>query len=130
MHVSTPGVAFADGRGEIIDLLQDQEIHAATLVTFRKGAVRGNHYHRDTTQWNYVLSGRLIVRFALPAEEVRDTVLETGQLVMIAPQERHAFLALEDATLAVFTKGPRGGKEYESDTFRVDPPLIPHNEET
>ena len=124
MWVRKPEVSFADARGEIIDLLANEDIHAVTIVTFRKGAVRGNHYHQQTTQWNYVLSGRLELHAELPQEERRKVVLDPGDLAMIAAGERHAFVALDETTLAVFTRGPRGGKEYESDTFRIDPPLV------
>jgi hypothetical protein len=35
------------------------------------------------------------------------------------PNERHAWIAIEDSLVVVMTRGPRGGKEYESDTFRL-----------
>jgi quercetin dioxygenase-like cupin family protein len=123
MLMQRPSISFADERGEIIDLIEDEQINAVTVVTFRKGAIRGNHYHRQTTQWNYVISGRLILRSESPSGERQDTILTPGDLALIEPDERHALVALEETTLAVFTRGPRGGKEYESDTFRVDPPL-------
>jgi hypothetical protein len=31
---------------------------------------------------------------------------------------------MENSEVMVFTKGPRGGKEYESDTFRLGVPLV------
>ena len=124
MNVTKPQASFSDDRGDIIDLLEGEDINAVTLVTFRAGAVRGNHYHRETTQWNYVLSGRISLSSMLPPGERREVVLEPGDLVTIAPNERHAFVALEPASMAVFTRGPRGGKEYETDTYRVEPPLV------
>jgi quercetin dioxygenase-like cupin family protein len=48
-----------------------------------------------------------------------------GDLVATGPNERHALQGIEESTLMVFTRGPRGGKEYESDTFRLEVPLIP-----
>jgi len=38
--------------------------------------------------------------------------------------EAHALQALEDTTMVVMTRGPRGGREYESDTFRLSELLI------
>jgi hypothetical protein len=38
--------------------------------------------------------------------------------------DAHAIEALEDTTMVVMTRGPRGGREYESDTFRLAEPLI------
>jgi quercetin dioxygenase-like cupin family protein len=124
MEVYRPEVSFSDMRGEIIDLLEGEEINAVTIVTFRAGAVRGNHYHRETTQWNYVLAGRISVACVLPSGDRSDVVLDPGHLIVIGPDEQHAFIALEEATMAVFTKGPRGGKEYETDTYRLETPLI------
>jgi hypothetical protein len=39
------------------------------------------------------------------------------------PQEGHAFEALEDTTFLVLTRGPRGGENYEDDTFRLETSL-------
>jgi dTDP-4-dehydrorhamnose 3,5-epimerase-like enzyme len=50
--------AHTDARGTITDLISDDEINAVTLITFAKGAVRANHYHERTVQWNYVISAK------------------------------------------------------------------------
>jgi hypothetical protein len=60
----------------------------------------------------------------MPDEQPSEVVLETGDLIVNVPLERHAFEALEDSTMLVLTRGPRGGDNYESDTFRLDVPLI------
>lgn len=116
--------AFSDERGQIIDLLDHEEINAVTVVTFRKGAVRGNHHHRETKQWNYLVSGKLMIRTRTPGGETAEAVMLPNDFYLASPGESHALLALEDSTLMVFTKGPRGGKEYETDTFRDGEPLI------
>ena len=46
---------FKDKRGEIIDIIENEKINSVTIITFSKGAIRGNHYHKKTIQWNYVL---------------------------------------------------------------------------
>ena len=43
---------------------------------------------------------------------------------MTDKNEAHAVKALTDSTFLVFTQGPRGGTEYENDTFRLNVPLI------
>ena len=115
--------AFKDARGEITDLLENENINAITRITFRKGAVRANHYHKQTTQWNYVVSGSIKLVSQEPGEPVVETVMLPGDFVVTGPNVSHALVGLEDADLLVFTKGPRGGKEYESDTFRLETPL-------
>lgn len=115
--------AHEDDRGHIIDLLENETINAVTLVTFRSGAVRGNHYHKHTIQWNYLMSGSIRLLTQTGDDPVVETVMRPGDFLVTAANERHALVALEDSELMVFTKGPRGGKEYESDTYRLDVPL-------
>ena len=50
-----------DKRGLITDLLEKKMINTVTLITQKKGTVRGNHYHKKTIQWNYLLSGKIEV---------------------------------------------------------------------
>lgn len=115
--------AFSDHRGQIIDLLENENINAVTVITFTKGAVRANHYHKQTTQWNYLMSGSIKLLSQVPGEPVVETVMQPGDFVVTGPNVSHALVALEDSSLMVFTRGPRGGKEYESDTFRLETPL-------
>ncbi len=117
-------VTVKDDRGLIIDLVQDESINAVTVVTFKKGAIRANHYHKHTTQWNYVMKGKIFLVSQMPGGERIETTLSQGDLAVIGPDERHALVGAEDSELMVFTKGPRGGKEYETDTYRMDEPLV------
>ena len=93
-------------------------------MTFKKGAVRGNHFHKETTQWNYVVSGSIKLVTQSPGGEVVESTMRPGDLAATLPNVRHTLVGLEDAVVFVFTKGPRGGKEYESDTFRLETPLV------
>ena len=124
MEIINRQVSFRDDRGVIIDLLENESINAVTVVTFEKGAVRGNHFHKHTTQWNYVMEGRVRLVSQLPGEAKREVIMGPGDFVATVPDERHALQGLESSRLMVFTKGPRGGKEYETDTYRLDVPLI------
>lgn len=110
--------AALDARGSITDILQDTEIHHATVIESCRGAVRGNHYHLRTVQYVYLLRGRLLVRWRMPGCPVQSMELVPGDLIAHPPQERHAVEALEDSTFLVLTEGPRGGDHYESDTYR------------
>jgi quercetin dioxygenase-like cupin family protein len=117
-------VSFEDMRGQIVDLIQNEDINAVTLITFIKGAVRGNHYHKATIQWNYLITGKIQIISRIPNKKTIELTLLPGDLVRIDADERHALKALEESLLLVMTKGPRGGKEYEVDTFRLEKPLI------
>ena len=52
-------ISYKDKRGLIADLLEKQNINAITFITQKKGSIRGNHFHKNTIQWNYVLKGKL-----------------------------------------------------------------------
>jgi len=113
-----------DDRGVIRDLLT-QPLDAVTEIFTRAGAVRGNHKHRETTQWTYIVSGRMQVAQRFPQQGIRSTTEHgPGELICDWPGVEHAWKALEDTRVLVFTRGPRSGEGYETDTCRLKVPLL------
>ena len=53
---------FKDNRGEIIDIFQGIKFEHATIVTFKKGAVRGNHFHKKSIQFSLIIDGEFLSR--------------------------------------------------------------------
>ena len=123
MRVIRVKPAVADRRGTITDVLDGTRVECVTLVTTKKGAVRGNHYHKKTTQYTYVLEGRFRLFTQRVGRPVQSRVVKAGELVVTPPLERHAFVALEDSLLIACAHGPRAGRSYESDTYRLDVPI-------
>lgn len=123
MNLIIPKCNFSDERGEITDILTHELIDAVTMISSVKGTVRANHYHKDTTQWNYVLEGSVEIITQMKEGPVQKNVLSKGAMACTLPMESHAIVALEDSLLLIFTKGPRNGEDYESDTFRLLDPL-------
>lgn len=119
--------AFTDARGAITDLIADDTINAVTLITFTAGAVRANHYHERTVQWNYIVSGEVLLATQVPGGERVERVLRKGEFAVTREHERHALKALTEAEVLILTKGPRAGSQYENDTFRLTEPLIAPN---
>ncbi len=117
-------INFRDRRGVIIDLLEKKNINAITFISQKKNKVRGNHYHKKTIQWNYLLKGKITIYSKLKNKKKKSVVLKVGDLVVTSKNEQHAIKANKDSEFLVFTQGPRGGKEYENDTFRLDKPLV------
>ena len=113
-----------DSRGVIIDLLEKKKINAITFITQKKGKVRGNHFHKKTIQWNYLIKGKIKLIGQKKNKRVREIILSKGDLVVTSSNESHAIKAIKYSEYLVFTQGPRGGKEYENDTFRLTKPLI------
>ena len=104
MHRLSLGVSYEDKRGKIKDLIVS-EIDSVTHITFNPGAIRGNHIHKDTTQWVYIVSGK-VEGFAKLNERVVSEIFSAGDFFVSYPNEAHAFRALEPCEILVFTKGP------------------------
>ena len=68
---------FKDNRGKIIDVFVNSPKEHCLIVTFTKGAVRGNHYHKKSTQFSFVLNGKLDFYFA----KIDICNLQVGQVV-------------------------------------------------
>tara|TARA_Y100000996_G_scaffold398078_1_gene365781 strand:+ start:358 stop:750 length:393 start_codon:yes stop_codon:yes gene_type:complete len=116
--------SFKDNRGEITDILENEKINSITIITFKKGAIRGNHFHKKTTQWNYVLDGEIIY-YSQEKNKKNKVKMVAGDLSVSYPFQKHAFKGLKKSRVLVLTKGPRAGKDYEIDTYRLkNEPLI------
>jgi oxalate decarboxylase/phosphoglucose isomerase-like protein (cupin superfamily) len=124
MNIRKVTPAHHDARGTISDVLEDETIEHVSIITSASGAVRGNHYHKLTSQWLYILEGRLKVATREPNGEVRTATVEMGDVVSTGPMEEHATVALEPTTMLVLTRGPRGGRDYETDTYRLETPIL------
>ena len=123
MEINRVKPSFKDGRGIIQDILINEPIEHITVITSKRDVTRGNHYHKKTIQWVYVHSGKLKSLTQKENENVVSHILEPGDLIKTEVLEKHALKMLEDSIFYVFTKGPRGGDNYEDDTYRLDKPL-------
>jgi quercetin dioxygenase-like cupin family protein len=118
-HVINEVVSFSDERGVIVDVLTDESVEHVNYITMAKGSVRGNHYHKQSIHYNYVLHGRIRFIRKMPYGPVREQCAGEGDLIFTGMNERHALQALANSEIMVFTRGPRGGRNYESDTFHL-----------
>ena len=95
---------FEDARGQIIDILENEPIEYVTIISSKKGMVRGNHYHKESVQYTYVLKGSLKIVSQMPGQEVETTIIKPGDLVFTPPLERHTLVAQEDSEFLVLTR--------------------------
>lgn len=127
MKIRSITPAFEDERGSIADVFyQDVIEHVATIHTKAAGRViRGNHYHKLTTQHILVTRGTLKYWYQPldKTEPIQWIEVPENYLVSTPPLEVHALEILAPNQFIVFSVGLRGGKDYELDTFRVEPIL-------
>ena len=113
--------ATTDDRGRISDIFYKAEIeHVGIIESVKAGLIRGNHYHKQTTQHIFVTKGalRYWYRPVDGHEPVKSVVVQEYELVSTPSMEVHALEILEPNQFIVFSSGLRGGKDYEADTFR------------
>ena len=67
---------FVDDRGEITDIAENVPFNSLTLITSSKGAVRGNHYHKRTTQYTYIIEGTCRYYSQKPGAPVEQTIAQ------------------------------------------------------
>ncbi len=103
-----------------MDILEGVPIKHVGLVTFTKGVVRGNHYHKKQTQYTYLLEGeiKLVTRKA-SGGKVTTTITKPGDFISIPPGFVHAYVAIKKSSIVVLTNFSRSIKKYEDDTFRI-----------
>jgi dTDP-4-dehydrorhamnose 3,5-epimerase len=113
---------FKDKRGLIADIIYNTSINHIAYLTTKNNGIRGNHYHKKTIQYTFVLEGRIRYYFKKKlAKKVSILNLKKGDLIKSNANEIHAFKTLsKKSVMLALTAGVRGGKDYEKDTFRVD----------
>lgn len=114
-------VATSDYRGQIADVFYKAQIeHVAVIESTRAGVIRGNHYHRQTTQHIFITKGSLRYWYQPVdlSQPVSSVVITEYDMVSTPPMEVHALEILEPNQFIVFSNGLRGGEDYEADTFR------------
>jgi len=115
--------SHSDERGTIVDLFYNENIHHVARVTSKPGVIRGNHYHKETTQHMLMTQGSLEYWYKPvdSTEPAKMVIALVGDLISTGPNEIHALKIGSDGNqFIVFSEGVRGGKDYESDTYRVD----------
>jgi quercetin dioxygenase-like cupin family protein len=123
MKVSLQKINFRDARGTISDILDDVPVNAVTIITSKKGVARGNHFHKKTVQYTYIVSGRVKYLSRKGKGKVRSAILRAGGLAISPPGEAHTVVALADTVFLSISHGPRHGLNYEADTYRLPVPL-------
>ena len=117
-------IAFEDDRGTITDIFTSEPHEPCTIIFTKKGGIRGNHYHKVTRQYDFLVSGKFAVYSKKQNEVgVRKTLWRSNELIAWEFGEAHEFVALEDSVFITFADGARGGGGFEDDTFRLDTPL-------
>ncbi|MGB0696321.1 MAG: cupin domain-containing protein [Rhodospirillaceae bacterium] len=92
-----PYMTRGDDRGQMTGITQDLW-HEANFVESKAGIARGRHYHKDTEELFYIISGHIKVETIRMADGHRaETTLTDGDILLIEPGEWHLFTTLTDS---------------------------------
>ena len=118
---STGLEVHTDERGTIADVFFGTNINHVAIIVSRAGAIRGNHYHLETIQSILITKGTLEYWYATLDNPTASkmVIAKVGDVVTSGNSEIHTMRMLEDTEFIAFTRGKRGGSDYESDTYRV-----------
>jgi dTDP-4-dehydrorhamnose 3,5-epimerase-like enzyme len=111
-----------DERGEILNLI-DAPFMSAAVIRSKKGAIRGNHYHKTDYHYCWLQRGGMVYlhRPVGANEPPGRWTIKPGQLFYTPPMYEHAMHFTEDSILLVFARNNREMPNYEADTVRVLP---------
>lgn len=127
--IELPLEYFEDERGKIADIFFKKNIDHVAIIHSEPNIMRGNHYHKQSTQHMLITKGSLEY-WHKPVgsdEPPKMKLMEVGDLVSTPPYELHTLIIRDDGNeFIVFSEGVRGGSDYESDTFRV-PCFVPED---
>lgn len=107
-----------------MDIFVKEPYEHCVIVYSNKGSVRGNHFHQYSVQMDFMLFGRMMVYSRKQgSKKIEKFVVSQNDVTHWDKGEAHEFIALEKCAFLSFVNGPRGGQNYESDTYRLKIPL-------
>ncbi|MCC7357354.1 cupin domain-containing protein [Candidatus Uhrbacteria bacterium] len=126
MKIIETKVIFHDGRGDIRDVISDTPISTITHMTCEPGSVRGNHWHKATTHYDYILKGSFELYIKTSDGRTEKTIIKAGDVVFSPPGEARAFKALEYSEFLSCTYGPsrNNSEDFYKDTVKLETPLV------
>ena len=82
---------FEDERGKILDIFYKDDIQHVAQIDSEPNIIRGNHYHKETTQHMLMISGSMEYWYKKfgSDEEPKMVFLKKGDLVSTPPFEIH-----------------------------------------
>ena len=114
--------AFRDKRGLVYDVVEENVGHVG-LITSKKGTTRGSHYHKESTQFTFVISGKIVYTerdLRKRGSRKKTLLLSPNDLVVTPARVAHMFRFLEDSVIIDITTKSRNDNGYENDTVRLE----------
>ena len=105
--IVTPGFERRDERGVFREILNGFAAQTLVMGTMRSGAVMGNHFHRQTRVFFYLVRGEAAIRTIDVETGERDSFrLSEQQGVFLEPGQSHAILFAAESEFVMLKSRP------------------------
>jgi dTDP-4-dehydrorhamnose 3,5-epimerase len=117
---------FEDMRGSLKKLLmisqlkEDEKIEEVYVLISNQGSVRGNHYHKETLEYFYVIKGKAKVALKnLDTGAFEEMILSSSDNVTlkVPPYVVHAFKNEEEEPFIMLAISSKEYNKDDTDTF-------------
>lgn len=93
---------FEDDRGIVKGIIDFGEWKEINYISSARNTIRGNHYHRLTTEVFIIIEGKIQVELQLVKNNtlignVQEVIVKKGDVFLIEPSINHTFKMLEDS---------------------------------
>ncbi len=115
----SPYFYFKDERGKIIGLIQDEKFEEINYIESKGDSIRGNHYHRETKEAFFIISGKIRVELTDVEDKKKSAfIVEGGDFFIVRPNTNHIFYVLENSVwINMLSKSMKNGEE---DFFKLE----------
>lgn len=102
MKILEPEFNHSDARRSITQLFT-HEFKQVNVYEAKQGAVLGNHFHKQTIEFFYIISGTIDYNL--------EKLVEEGEIFVVYPEERHTITCVTDVKLMTFLTKPYSHQE-------------------
>jgi len=111
-----------DRRGVFVEAVNHGPWETVVTGTMKTGAVIGNHYHKHTRMFFFVLSGGAIVTLVnVETGKQRSCKIEELHGLSLNPGEAHAIRFLKDSTFLLLKSLPYDDSDPDTFAYQVEP---------
>lgn len=118
--ILTPTFVREDERGSFIELLNGQEVENVSCGKMRKGAIMGDHYHKQTSVFFFLTSGSARVKNLHVQTKKRESFeLKKNEGTVFEPFVTHAIMFHQDSTFIMLKTKKYDAKNTDTYAYKL-----------
>lgn len=105
MRMLSPEYQHKNQKRNLFQLFTD-DIKQVNFYEAKKGAILGNHYHKETKEYFYITRGTVLLK-TNQGKELAQRIVNKGEFFLVEPLENHIVEVLSpDMTMLTFLSKP------------------------